>query len=309
MSAYPRNPPLQMPTRPSSIAATVTSPVVSRVGIIGLGRIGGGMVRALTKTRDYELVGYDPNPAAGAAVAEQARIAATPREAASGAEVVFVNVFDDAQVREALSGPDGALAADPPPRAVVILSTVTPETIRWAGAEGEKAGIGVLDCGVTGGRAMEEAQMASMVGGDEAVYELARPFIDGFSNPSLYMGPLGAGMKAKLARNMIVFGTWYVTAEAARVAAAAGVDIDKLVEASDAGDRFSGGPTGLLKRGIRPGEAAADDGDLAIRKGLAAYAHKDVSAAKTLAAELGIDLPAATLVEQRFDEAVGLPLD
>ena len=279
------------------------------VAVIGLGRIGGGLVRALTRTRDYELMGFDPSPDAVAAVAGKARAAGSPREAASGAEVVFVAVFDDAQVRKALSGPDGVLAGDPPPKAVVILSTVTPETIRWAGAEAERAGIGLLDCGVTGGPAMEEASMAAMIGGDEDVYAFAKPFIDGFANPALFMGPLGTGMKAKLARNMIVFGSWYVTAEAARVAAAAGVDLDKLVEASDAGDRWSGGPTGLLKRGIRPGEQVVDEADLAIRKGLAAYAHKDVTAARIFAAELGIELPVATLVEQRFDEAVGLSED
>jgi 3-hydroxyisobutyrate dehydrogenase len=279
---------------------------LGNVGVIGLGRIGGGLVRSLTRTRDYDLAGYDPNADAVAAVAEQARGASSPREAAAGADVVFVAVFDDAQVRDALSGRDGVLAADPPPRAVVILSTVAPETIRWAGEQGAAAGIDVLDCGVTGGGAIEHASIAAMVGGDEETYEFAKPFIDGFATPTVYMGPLGNGMKAKLARNMIVFGMWSVVGEAARVARAAGVDLDKLIEVSDAGDRWSGGPTALLKRGIRPEEEPRDDEDLARRRGLAAYAHKDVRAALALAAELGLELPVATLVERRFDDAVGL---
>ena len=216
-------------------------------------------------------------------------------------------VFDDAQVREALSGPDGVLAADPLPGAVVILSTVAPETIRWAHAEGARAGVAVLDCGVTGGGdALAEASIVGLIGGDAGAYEQAKPFIEGFANPALYMGPLGSGMKAKLARNMIVFGTWFIASEAARLAAAAGVDIDTFIQASDAADVWSGGPTGLLKRGIRPGAASGDDADDSLRKGFAAYAHKDVAAAMAFAAEVGVEVPAAALVEERFDHAVGL---
>jgi 3-hydroxyisobutyrate dehydrogenase-like beta-hydroxyacid dehydrogenase len=62
----------------------------------------------------------------------------------------------------------------------------------------------------------------------------------------------------------------------------------------------------LLKRGILPTEEPRDDGDLAVRRGTAAYAHKDVKAALALADELGIELPAAALVEQRFEDALGL---
>jgi 3-hydroxyisobutyrate dehydrogenase len=265
------------------------------------------MVHALTRTRDYELVGYDPSPAAGESLAAKARLAGSPREAASGAEVVFVAVFDDEQVRDALSGPNGVLAADPLPKTVVILSTVTPETIRWAHGEGAGAGVAVLDCGVTGGsNALAESSIVGLIGGDVAAYDQARPFIEGFANPALYMGPLGSGMKAKLARNMIVFGTWFIASEAARLAAAAGVDIDTFIQASDAADVWSGGPTGLLKRGIRPGAASGDDADDALRKGFAAYAHKDVAAAMAFAAEVGVEVPAAALVEERFDDAVGL---
>jgi 3-hydroxyisobutyrate dehydrogenase len=190
---------------------------------------------------------------------------------------------------------------------VVILSTVTAETIRWAAAEAAKVGVAVLDCGVTGGhRALETTGMAAMIGGDEQAYERAKPFIDGFAKPALRLGPLGAGMAAKLARNTVVFGTWYVTSEAARILAASGVDIDKFTEISDAGDVTSGGPTALLKRGIRPTEPSRDAGDLEVRRALAAYAHKDVTAALALAGELGIELPVATLVERRFEDAVGI---
>jgi 3-hydroxyisobutyrate dehydrogenase-like beta-hydroxyacid dehydrogenase len=281
---------------------------VSAVAVIGLGRIGGGAVRSLARA-GHDIAGYDVSPDAIAAVAEQARPATSPRDAAQGADVVLVAVFDAAQVRDALSGDDGVLAADPPPRVVVILSTVDAGTIEWAGEQAGNAGIGLLDCGVTGGGgAIENGTIVALVGGDEATLEVARPALEAFADPILIMGPLGCGMKAKLARNAIVFGCWYVVSEAARLAAASGVDVEKLVEASHAADKWSGGPMALLaKHKIRPDDAAsADEASLAHRKLLASYAHKDVGAALALAAELGIELPGAAIVDEKFDDAVGL---
>ncbi len=281
---------------------------MSSVGVIGLGRIGGGATRALARA-GHDLVGYDVSPAAIDAVADVARGAASPREAAEGRDVVLVAVFDDAQVRDALDGPDGVVAAQAPPAVVVILSTVSIETIEWASDLASRAGIGLLDCGVTGGGgAIEQGQIVALVGGDAETFEAARTVIEGFGDPVLHMGPLTAGMKAKLARNAIVFGCWYVVAEAARLAATAGVDVEKLVEASEAADRWSGGPMALLGRHrIRPDDlASADEASVAHRKQLASYAHKDLGAALSLAAALGVDLPGATIVEERFDDAVGL---
>jgi 3-hydroxyisobutyrate dehydrogenase len=281
---------------------------VAKVAVIGLGRIGGGVARALVRNRGDDVSGYDPSPDACAALAEQVRIAPSPSEAAAGAEIALVAVYDDAQLREALTGPDGVLAADPVPGIVVILSTVPAETIRWAAAEAGAAGSSVLDCGVTGGhRALETVGMAAMVGGDREAYNRARPVLDGFTNTAPHMGPLGAGMTAKLARNIVVFGTWYVTSEAARLLSGAGVDFDRFVEISDSGDSMSGGPAALLKRGIRPTEEPRDAEDRARRESLAGYAHKDIEAALALAEELGIDLPVATIVQRRFEDAVGLP--
>ncbi len=281
---------------------------MSAVAVIGLGRIGGGAVRSLARA-GHDISGYDVSPGAVAAVAEHARGAASPRDAAQGSEIVLVAVFDAAQVREALSGDDGVLAADPPPRVVVILSTVDAPTIEWAGEQASKAGIGLVDCGVTGGGgAIENGSIVALVGGDEANVEAARPALDAFADPVLIMGPLGSGMKAKLARNAIVFGCWYVVSEAARLAAASGVDVEKLVEASEAADRWSGGPMALLARHrIRPDDgASADEASLAHRRLLASHAHKDGGAAPARAADLGLELPGAEIVERRFDDAVGI---
>ncbi len=276
--------------------------------MIGLGRIGGGAVRSLVRA-GHAVAGYDVSAEAVGAVSSIARAGTSARDAAEGAEVVLIAVFDDAQVKEALTGADGILAANPLPRAVVVLSTVSAATIEWAGEQARAAGTALVDCGVTGGgNAIEQGSIVALVGGDAETIEAARPAIEAFSSPMLHMGPLGSGMKAKLARNAIVFGCWYVVSEAARLAAASGVDVGKLVEASEAADRWSGGPMALLARHkIRPDDFdTADDDSVAHRRLLAAYAHKDVGAALELARELGLELPGTTVVADRFDDAVGL---
>jgi 3-hydroxyisobutyrate dehydrogenase len=282
---------------------------MSAVCVIGLGRIGGGAVRALARA-GHDVVGYDVAPGAVEALSGVARGAASSREAAAGRDVVLVAVFDDAQVRTVFSGDDGVLAADPAPRVVAILSTVGLETIAWAGDEASRAGVGLVDCGVTGGGgAIEQGQIVGLVGGDDETVAAAVPVLEAIASPILHMGPLGSGMKAKLARNAIVFGCWYVVSEAARLAAAAGVDVGKLVEASTAADRWSGGPMALLERhGIRPDDYdPANEASAAHRRLLATYAHKDVGAALALAESLGLELPGAAVVKERFDDAVGLP--
>jgi 3-hydroxyisobutyrate dehydrogenase len=282
---------------------------MSSVAVIGLGRIGGGAARSLLRA-GHTVSGFDVSEAAGAALGDRVRIADSPRGASEGVDVALVAVYDEAQVREVLAGDQGVLSAEPVPRAVVILSTVPAETIVWAAEEARRAGAGLLDCGVTGGgNAIEQGSIVALVGGEPELVEVARPAIEAFSEPMLHMGPLGSGMAAKLARNMIVFGCWYVVAEAAQLAHGAGVGIDKLIEASEAADRWSGGPMALVSRhGIRPDRLDADpEALLDVRRGFAGYAEKDLGAALALARELDLELPAAELVRHRFAEAMRLP--
>jgi 3-hydroxyisobutyrate dehydrogenase len=269
-----------------------------RVAVVGLGRIGGGAVRSLGRG-DFDLVGYDIDPAAVERVAGIAAPASSLAEAAAAADVVLVAVFDDAQVRDALEGDRSLLAAEPPPKAIVILSTVSVETIHWAAEQGRARGVEIVDCGVSGGKAIEQGTIAAMVGGTDAAVATVRPVLEGFASPVVHMGALGTGMQAKLARNMIVYGCWYVASEAARLAAAAGIAVERLIEVSDAADRSSGGPTGMLKRAL-----STDPDELVNLRRTPEYAHKDLQTALALGRELGLDLPAATLVEERFDGAV-----
>ncbi|MCR5879551.1 NAD(P)-dependent oxidoreductase [Phenylobacterium sp. J367] len=275
---------------------------MSKVAIIGLGVIGSGVARALAQGkggRTFEVAGFDVRQETLDGLRDTVRAAPSPRLASEGADVVLVAVMDDAQVRAVLDGADGVLAAARLPRAVAILSTVTLPTVLWAGDTCAARGVALVDCGVSGGpHALAHASITSMVGGDEAAFEIVRPVIDGFSDPTIHCGQLGNGMRAKLARNLIIYTDWMVAWEGARLARAAGVPLDKFVQCVTASDRWVRPHMAMVSEGtgLTGGSNAAT----------AAYADKDLRAALALGEELGLNLPAATLALDLFPEVAGL---
>jgi 3-hydroxyisobutyrate dehydrogenase len=275
------------------------------VGVIGLGSIGANVARALV-ANGYSTVGYDVRAEALEALEVLVSPAQSVEELSSRVEAVLVAVFDDAQVRDLLSGPSSLLTADDPARVVVILSTVTLETIRWAAEQSSSRGVSVLDCGVSGGHGLrEQGKIVAMVGGDEEAVKAVMPLLATFGAPVVHTGELGTGMRSKLARNLLTYGCWFVVLEATRLAAAGGVGPDQFLQINEAADELMGGSLSLLRRGVRPG-APGSESDRETVARTAGYLHKDLHAAVALAGELGVEVPAALLVDREFDALVGL---
>src|SRR6202035_5311388 len=153
-----------------------------------------------------DLVVCDLRAEATAPFEPAAHVAATPALLGARADVVIVAVVDDHQVLAVLAGDDGALAGAVPGSAVVILSTVSPATVDAVAALAARRDVDVLDCGVSGGpQASADGALVAMVGGDASVVERVRPALDCFTSLVVHMGPVGAGLKAKLARNLVQY--------------------------------------------------------------------------------------------------------
>ena len=279
-----------------------------RAGVIGLGEIGAGLATNLVKA-GVDLTVCDVREEATAPYREAAHVAASPRELAGRSDVVLVAVLNDAQVRAVLEGDDGVFAGARPGSGVVVVSTITTETVTAAREAGARHGVSVVDCGVSGGQsAAENGELVSMVGGTEEEVDRVRPILDTFSGLVLHMGPPGAGLSAKLARNVVQYGSWLAAQEAQELAEAAGIDLLKLAEAIRESDKRIGGSARMMFRPTaEPWPEDTDAGLLTFLRDKAQLAHKDLAAAQALGRELGVATPVAALTESRCERIFGLP--
>jgi 3-hydroxyisobutyrate dehydrogenase-like beta-hydroxyacid dehydrogenase len=278
---------------------------VTRVGFVGLGNMGGAMAANIANA-GHDVVVFDVREAAIDAVIEQApgaRAASSLADVAEHADVIGVVVVDDAQV-DAVTVGDGGLVAPARPGAVIAVhSTVHPATVQRAAAAAGRAGRGVavLDAPISGGvQGARDATLCIMVGGDAAAFERARPVFESAGTLVLHLGDVGAGLAAKLARNLIGYITLLAAAEGRRLATAAGVDLETLNLILD--------HTGTLSPMMRDfvatrGGHGVYAADLAP---LVAIGEKDMRVTLEVAAELGLDLEVSRATATHIAEAFGV---
>lgn len=277
------------------------------VGVIGVGEIGSGLMRALEPT-DFQIAVCDVRREAIQPYEHRATLCDDARTLGAVADIVLVAVLDDEQVLNVLEGPDGALEVLRPNSTVLVISTVSINTLRRVAAKAAEVGIGLLDCGVSGGpAAAAEGQWVSMVGGSAEDFKKVRTVLDVFSSLVVRMGPLGAGMQSKLARQVVQFGSWLAAYEAQRLAEAAGVDLAKLAQVIKESDSKIGGATALMFRPtVAPFDADDDPGLVEAMRNGARLADKDLAAARALAAELALELPLVDLTDEQIDRVFGI---
>ncbi len=291
--------------------------MTTKVGVIGLGEIGRGIATNVTRG-GLDLMVCDVRPEAAAAFADRAQIAPDPEALAAqvGAAqvgggqvgVVVVAVVDDAQVTDVLSGPKGAFRSARPGTSFVIVSTISPSTVRGMAQLALESGCELVDCGVSGGPvASAEGQLVAMVGGSEDAVARVRPVLETFSSHVLHMGPLGAGLQAKLARNIVQYGSWLAAYEGQRLAEAAGIELSKLALAIRESDSMIGGASRLMFRDtVAPFGEDADARIVDAMQAGANLAHKDLRAALDLASDFGMRLPMTEITEELCDDVFGL---
>ncbi|MBM7518469.1 NAD(P)-dependent oxidoreductase [Nocardioides nitrophenolicus] len=264
------------------------------VGFVGLGNIGKPMALRLAATEGIDLRVYDvaPDPVAELVAAGATAVSAV---AELDADVVCVMVRDDDQVR--------AVAAELPVEVVLVVhSTVAPTTPVELAAAGRR----VLDAPVSGGpMGAAEGSLAIMVGGPEDAFAVARPALEAMGSRVVHAGPIGAGTRMKLARNLIHFVAFTAVTEAQRLAEAAGLDLATLGEVVRHTDAITGGPGAIMYRDTTA-PLAEDDFWHGVFSHVAALGEKDLGFAIALADELGVDVPLAREALPRLAKGLGL---
>ncbi|TQM13822.1 NAD(P)-dependent oxidoreductase [Pseudonocardia kunmingensis] len=205
------------------MAAPLTS-----VGLVGLGNLGLPLATALVRA-GWDLAVLDAHPERAEPVVALGATAVPDVAALADRDVLVLAVPDDAAVEEVLQG---YLALDRPGRAVVVHSTVLPQTATRLAEVAAAHGVDLIDAPVSGGaERAEKGTLTVMVGAEPAVLERVRPLLDAVGDPVLHVGPVGAGAAAKLANQLTMFANLAGVYEAIDFAAAHGVATDALLTA------------------------------------------------------------------------------
>ena len=280
---------------------------MTKVAMIGLGRMGGPMARHVIEA-GFEVSLFDISAASLEQFSESvAAVASSPADAARAADLACIVVFDDAQTIEVVCGSTGVLTTMQPGSVVTIHSTISPETLRLLAVAGTKVGVTVIDAGISGGETGSSAgTLLTMVGGSAEAVALASPALKAFSKEIIHAGDLGSGLALKLARNATGYICKAAVHEAMQIASGAGIALSVL--------QHTIAETGVFDQALSPfmlgGPSPLTDNDpQSLRElllHLQSLGEKDLDQALNLAEELGEDLPVTTATRQSFHSVTRL---
>jgi 3-hydroxyisobutyrate dehydrogenase-like beta-hydroxyacid dehydrogenase len=203
-----------------------------KVAFLGLGVMGGPMAGHL-KAAGHEVTVYNRTAAkAQAWVARHGgRAAATPREAAEGAEFVFCCVGNDADLRAVVTGDDGAFAGMARGAVLVDHTTASADVARELHGKARLRGLQFVDAPVSGGEAgAVNGQLTVMCGGEAAAFESMKPVAMAFARAVTHLGESGAGQLAKMVNQICIAGIVQGLAEAVAFGARAGLDMPAVLD-------------------------------------------------------------------------------
>jgi len=247
--------------------------------VVGLGAMGGRMAARLLDA-GYPVTVWNRSPAAAEPLSRRgAAVAATPAEAAAGAQTLITMVSGPQALRAVTEGTAGVAAGAHRSLTVIEMSTVGPGAVTRL-ADALPAGTGLLDAPVLGSvREAEAGTLTIFAGGPAAELDRARPLLAALGTV-MATGPLGSGAAAKLMANMALFSTVAALGEAIALGRALGLGPDVLA------DVLAVTPLGEQAARRRP---AIDAGDYPRRFALS-LARKDAGligqAARSAGAEL-----------------------
>ena len=264
-----------------------------RVAFVGLGVMGYPMAGHLAAAGHTVTVYNRTGSRAEQWAAEHdGSIASTPKIAAADAEIVFMCVGNDDDVRSVTMSDAGVFAGVQAGAIVVDHTTASSElAVELAAAANEK-NADFLDAPVSGGQAgAENAQLTVMVGGSQAVYDRAAPVIDVYSKMLKRMGDVGSGQLTKMVNQVCIAGILQGLSEGLHLAEKAGLDVESVVEV------ISKGAAQSWQMDNRAGTMAKREFEFGFAVN---WMRKDLDIALAAARKLDARMPLAALVDQFY---------
>ena len=202
------------------------------VAFLGLGVMGGPMAGHLAGA-GHQVTVYNRTAAKAQAwvAAHGGKAAATPREAAAGADFVFACVGNDADLRSVVLGDDGAFAGMAKGAVLVDHTTASADIARELHGVAVSRGLHFVDAPVSGGEAgAVNGLLTVMCGGDAAPFDAMKPVALAFSRAVTRLGDSGAGQLAKMVNQICIAGLVQGLAEAVAFGSRAGLDMPAVLD-------------------------------------------------------------------------------
>ncbi|MEM9029494.1 MAG: NAD(P)-dependent oxidoreductase [Pseudomonadota bacterium] len=270
---------------------------MAKVAFIGLGVMGYPMAGHLLKKGGHDVTVYNRTLAkADKWVAEYGagRAAPTPQAAADGADYVFCCVGNDDDLRSVTIGQDGAFHGVKSGAVFIDNTTASANVARELNAAATERGFGFLDAPVSGGQAgAENGVLTVMVGGEQSVFDSAKPVIDSYARQVTLIGPTGSGQICKMVNQICIAGLVQGLSEGIHMAQKAGLDLPAVMETISKG---AAGSWQMENRWQTMGDGKYDFG-FAVD-----WMRKDLDIALAEARRNGASLPAAALIDQFYSE-------
>jgi 2-hydroxy-3-oxopropionate reductase len=270
-----------------------------KIGFIGLGGMGRPMVEHL-RAAGHEVHVWARRPASADFLPPEVPRAASPIELARQCEIVCTNVTGSADV----AGLAAQLIDGFAPDSIHLdFSTIAPSVARGIAARYAERGVHFVDAPVSGGTAGARAKtLAIMWGGREELSARLEPLFACLGKSAVHVGAAGAGQVAKASNQLVMVAAIEASAEAARLAAASGVDFAKVRQA------LLGGSAASRVLDLFGGKMLARDFAAGVE---ARLHHKDFATTLAEATAQAIPLPVASTVLQQLDSlmAAGWGMD
>ncbi|QUJ77629.1 NAD(P)-dependent oxidoreductase [Sulfitobacter albidus] len=268
---------------------------MAKLAFLGLGVMGGPMAGHLQRA-GHDVTVYNRTTAKAEAWVETygGAMAATPREAAAGADFVMACVGNDDDLRAVCTGADGAFADMPAGSVFVDHTTVSAAVTREMYAAADTKQISFVDAPISGGQAgAENAQLSIMCGGDAGAFERALPIMDVYAKICRRIGDSGAGQMTKCCNQIAIAGLVQGLSEALHFAEKAGLDGRAVTEV------ISQGAAGSWQMANR--YETMLDGEF--NHGFAVdWMRKDLDICLRTGDEIAASLPVTALVDQFYKD-------
>jgi 3-hydroxyisobutyrate dehydrogenase-like beta-hydroxyacid dehydrogenase len=267
----------------------------TKVGIIGLGAMGGNAAKRLDEV-GFKLVVYDTRPQQFAGH-PNATAATSIADLAAKSDVILAFLPYSKQVEEVALGEGGVIGAASPGTIFVNMSTISPSTTQKIAQGLAPKGVDVIGAPMNGGpHVARTGELSLVVGGKDDVIEKCRPVLEALGKVGV-VGDVGAGEMAKIVNNLILAICIQANTEALVLGTKFGVDPEKLVDAVIDGVGFNHGMRKHFKHHVLTGDFSEND------LFSVDYMRKDLALAFELGDELKVPLMFGRMTDQMYQAA------